>query len=100
MAEVRNTIELNIYNDELEVVKKYETYGIRWKTFKKIMSMQDELEELSKASDDEAIEKMNDIVRLVFPSITDEDLGEAYVDDIYNCVQQAVNVAQHMAKNS
>lgn len=99
MADVRNTIELNIYDDDLEVVKTFKTYGIRWKAFKKIMSARDEFESLKEAEDDEAMEKMNEIVRLVFPNISDDDLEEAYVGDIFNCFRQAVTVADQMAKN-
>lgn len=98
--EVRNTIELNIYNEELEIVNTYKTYGIRWKAFKKIMSMQDELEELRKAEDEEAIEKISDVLRLIYPNLTDNDLDEAYFEDLFNCFEQAVNVAKRMAKNS
>lgn len=97
---VRNTIELNIYNDELEVVKTYKTYGIRWKAFKAIISMQDNLNKLKDMKDDEATEVMSGVLRLVYPTLTDEDLEEAYYEDLYNCFMQSVNVAQRMAKNS
>ena len=97
---VRNTIELNIYDEDLEIVKTYKTYGIRWKAFKKIMSMQDELNELKGMEDEEAIEKINDVLKLVYPNLTDEDIDEAYFEDLFNCFEQAVNVAQRMAKNS
>ena len=98
--DVRNTIELNIYNEELEIVNTYKTYGIRWKAFKKIMSMQDELEALRQAEDEEAIEKISDVLRLIYPNLTDNDLNEAYFEDLFNCFEQAVNVAKRMAKNS
>lgn len=97
---VRNTIELNIYDEDLEIVKTYKTYGIRWKAFKKIMSMQDELNELKGMEDEEAIEKINDVLRLIYPDLTDEHLEEAYFEDLFNCFEQAVNVAKRMAKNS
>ena len=97
---VRNTIELNIYNEDLEIVKTYQTYGIRWKAFKKIMGMQDELDALEKMGDEQACETINGILRLVFPNLTDEDLDEAFYGDLYNCYMQAVNVANRMAKNS
>ena len=100
MTEVRNTIELNIYDDELEIVKTFRTYGIKWKAFKKIMADKDELSKLKSAEDEEAIEKMNDVVRLVFPAITDEELDEAFVGDVFNCFKQAMTIADNMAKNS
>lgn len=97
---VRNTIELNIYDEDLEIVKTYKTYGIRWKTCKKILSMRDELDALMKAEDDEAIEKLNEIIKLVYPNITDEHLDEAYTDDLYKCCNQAMKIANDLAKNS
>ena len=101
MAEaIRNAIELNIYNDELEVVKTYQTYGIRWKAFKKIMSLQDEIDSMENAKDDTNISLMGDILKLVFPNLSEADLEEAFTDDLFNCCMQAVNVAKRMAKNS
>lgn len=101
MAEtVRNTIELNIYNNELEIVKTYKTYGIRWKAFKKIMGMQEELDALKDAKDEQAVDKISEVLRFVYPDLTDDDLEEAYTEDLFNCFRQALNVAQKMAKNS
>lgn len=97
---IRNTIELNIYDDELEIVKTYKTYGIRWKAFKKIMSMQDELDELKNASDEQAVEKISEVLKLVYPNLTDEDIEEAFYEDLFHCFMQATNVAKRMAKNS
>lgn len=97
---VRNTIELNIYDDELEIVKTYRTYGIRWKAFKKIMGMQDELDTLKDMGDEQAAETINAILKLVYPTLTDEDIEEAFFEDLFNCCMQAVNVAKRMAKNS
>lgn len=97
---VRNTIELNIYDEDLEIVKTYKTYGIRWKAFKKIMGMQDELDAMKEMEDEQAIEKIAEVLRLVYPDLTDEDLDEAYYEDLYNSFNQAVNVANRMAKNS
>ena len=97
---VRNTIELNIYDEDLEVVKTYQTYGIRWKAFKKIMSMQDELDAVKDAEDEKSIEMIHETLRLIYPNLTDEDLDEAYTEDLFNCFMQAVNVAKRMAKNS
>ena len=97
---VKNTIELNIYDEDLEIVKTYQTYGIRWKAFKKIMSMQDELDAMKEMADEEAIEKIHEVLRLVFPNLTNEDLDEAYINDLYNCYNQATTVANRMAKNS
>ncbi|MGN1167204.1 MAG: hypothetical protein ACI4S2_12355 [Lachnospiraceae bacterium] len=97
---LRNTIELNIYDDELEIVKTYKSYGIRWKSFKKIVSMGDDLDKISDSPDEESINVINEVLRLVFPKITDNDLDEAYYEDLYFCFKQAINTANNMAKNS
>ena len=97
---IRSPIELNIYDDELEIVKTYQTYGLRWKAFKKIMSMQEELDAIEKSGDEDATGTIAGILKLVFPNLTEEHLEEAYTDDLFNCFMQAVNVAKRMSKNS
>lgn len=99
MAEVRNTIELNVYNEDNEVVKKYESYGLRWKAFKNVMAKQKELEEIN-TDDPEAMSVFYEIIKLAFPNITAAEFDELYLDDIFNCFNQIINVANKMAKNS
>lgn len=99
MAKIKNAIELNIYDDELEVVRQYKTYGLRWGTFQEIMAMQDELQKIEGATDAGAIEQINDMLKKVFPTITDEDLNAAFADDLFTAFKQAINVAKIMAKN-
>lgn len=96
---VRNTIELIVYNDDLEVVKKFETYGLRWKAFKTVMARQKELEAIEK-DDPDAMDVFYDIIKLAFPQLTPEEFDELFLDDIFNCFTQIINVANNMAKNS
>lgn len=98
MAEVRNTIELNIYNEENEVVKTYESYGLRWKAFKSVMARQKELEKINTDNPD-AMDVFYEIIKLAFPSLTDEEFDELYIDDIFNTFKQILAVADNMAKN-
>ena len=97
--QIKNTIELNIYDDDLEIVKTLKSYGIKWKTFKIILSKQSKFESLKDSDAAGAIDEIHEIVRLIFPKITEEDLNEAYMDDLYSCFMQAINVANKMAKN-
>lgn len=97
---VRNTIELNIYNDELEIVKTYKTYGIRWKAFKELLSMQDELDNFKNSNNKEVAGIIEKILKLVYPEIADEELDKAFYEDLYHCTEQAINIAKRMAKNS
>ena len=98
MAEVRNTIELTIYNEDNEAVKKYESYGLRWKAFKAVMARQKELEKIDE-NDPEAMGVFYEIIKLAFPSLTAEEFDELYLDDIFNCFNQILNTADRMAKN-
>lgn len=100
MADIRSTIELNIYEDEtLEVKKTFQTYGLKWKSFKAIMARQKEYEKVNADNVEESLGIIREIVALVFPTITEADLDDAYTDDIFNCFEQAINVTNKMAKN-
>ena len=98
MAEVRNTIELNIYNEENEVVKTYSSYGLRWKAFKTVMARQKELEKINTESAEE-MGVFYEIIKLAFPNLTAEEFDELYLDDIFNTFKQILAVADNMAKN-
>ena len=95
----RNEIELKIYDDNLEVVHQYKTYGLRWGTFQEIMAMQDDLQKIKGATDASAVAQINEMIRKVFPNITDEDLNAAFAEDLFSAFKQALNVAAVMAKN-
>lgn len=96
---VRNTIELIIYSEDLEQAKKFETYGLRWKAFKTVMSRQKELETVN-VEDPGAMDIFYEIIKLAFPQLTPEEFDELFIDDIFNCFTQILNVANNMAKNS
>ena len=98
MDGVRSTIELNIYNEDLEVVAEYKTFGLRWKAYKAITAKQQELQ--SKSDDDFDVRELDDVIKLVFPNITDEHLEEAFVSDLFYCFEMACKAAERMGKNS
>ena len=100
MQEVRNTIELNIYEDEtLEVKKTFKSYGLKWKAFKAIMAKKQEVEKMKDEDDEAAVGLIGDVLKLVFPTITDEDLDDVYLEDLFNTYTQALNISEKMAKN-
>lgn len=100
MAEIRNTIELNIYEDEtLEIRKTFKTYGLKWKAFKAVLAKQKEYEALKADDAEAALALIRGIINLIFPTITEDDLDDAYTDDVFNCFDQAVTISNKMAKN-
>lgn len=99
MQELKNTIELNIYTDDLEVKTTYKSYGLKWKAFKTVLAKQKEIETLRTESDEAALPLIFEIIRMLFPQITEEDIDDAYIDDIFYCFNQAINIAESMAKN-
>jgi len=99
MQTIKNTIELNTYEDDtLEVKKTFLSYGLKWKAFKAIMAKRQDIEKMDEG-DEEAVNLVMEVIKLIFPSITDEDLDDAYIDDLFSCYEQAMNIADRMAKN-
>ena len=101
MADIKNTIELNTYEDDtLEVKKTFKTYGLKWKAFKTVLAKQKEYEQLTAADDVQAaLDLVRGIIAMIFPTITEDDLDDAFTDDIFNCFEQAVTISNKMAKN-
>lgn len=100
MADIKSTIELNTYEDDtLEVKNTFKTYGLKWKAFKALMAKQKEYEQLKAEDMDAALDLIRAIIAMIFPTITEEDLDDAFTDDIFNCFEQALSVANKMAKN-
>ena len=100
MANIKSAIELNTYEDEtLEVKKTFKTYGLKWKAFKAVMAKQKEYEQLKAEDTDAALDLIRGIIELIFPTITEEALDDAFTDDIFSCFEQAVAISTNMAKN-
>lgn len=100
MVNIKNTIELNTYEDEtLEVKKTFKTYGLKWKAFKAVLAKQKEYEQLKAEDADAALDLIRGIITLIFPTITEDDLDDAFTDDIFCCFEQALTIANKMAKN-
>lgn len=83
--------ELPIYGENDELVKTYATDHIRWKLFIKAA----EIQESAKLNGDDTadkIEQIADLLKNVFSGITDEDLENADVVDIFSTFEQIANI--------
>lgn len=77
--------ELNIYGENDEVLKRFETERVRWGVFVQALELEESLK--SKNAGD-MITAVNDFVKKIFPNITDADLENADVDDVLHTFQQ------------
>lgn len=82
--------ELNIYGEDDEILKKHETDVVRWKIFLQALEFYEEKDEKTPA---EVIEGINTFVKKIFPALTDEELENASVDDVFNTFNQLINAA-------
>lgn len=82
--------ELPIYGENDETIKIYKADVIKYKTFLKAMKIKDEVEN---AEADKIIELVNTVVKSVFPGLTDDELNNADISDVFNTYRQAVNLA-------
>lgn len=83
--------ELNIYGNDDEIVKKFETDVVRWQIFLQALEFYEARGEKSPA---EQIEGINSFVKKIFPALTDEELDNASVDDVFNTFNQLINAAK------
>lgn len=89
--------ELNIYGDSDEIIKRFETDRVRWGIFVQAL----ELEESLKAESPQGmIRSVNEFVKKIFPSITDEDLENADVDDVMHTFTQLLSKAKKIGGGS
>lgn len=82
--------ELPIYGENDETIKIYKADVIKYKTFLKAMKIKDEIEN---AEADKIIELVNSVVKSVFPGLTDDELSNADITDVFSTYKQAVNLA-------
>lgn len=83
--------ELNIYNDENEIVKKYETDVVKWGVLLKAL---DFAESKEKRTARQYYDGVNDFVKMIFKGLTDEELENTSIDDVTNTFKQLINKAK------
>lgn len=89
--------ELNIYGNNDEIIKRFETDRVRWGVFVQAL----ELEESMKGADAaKALRSVNEFVKKIFPELTDADLEAADVDDVMNTFKQLIAKAAKIGGNS
>ena len=88
--------ELNIYDENDEVVKRFETERVRWGIFMQSLELE---ESLKGASTRDMIASINQFVKKIFPALTDADLENADVDDVLNTFKQLLRKAGQIGGN-
>lgn len=91
--------ELNIYGENDEVLKHFETERVRWGIFVQALELE---EALKGATARDMISSINEFVKKIFPSLTDADLENADVDDVMHTFKQLLAKAKKIgvsAKN-
>ena len=89
--------ELNIYGENDEVVKRFETDRVRWGIFVQALELE---ESLKGANARDMITAINEFVKKIFPSLTDADLNDADVDDVMYTFKQLLAKAKKIGVNS
>ena len=77
--------ELNIYGNNDEIIKSYATDRIRYGVLMKALELQDKSEKLSPA---ELMREANALVKTVFAGLTDDELYQADMQDVFSVYQQ------------
>lgn len=83
--------ELPIYGDDNEVVKMHETNICPWAVYIQAADMQ---EQLKNKSAREQMDAVGEILKAVFPKLTDAELMRADGADVMNTFQQIVSGGQ------
>jgi hypothetical protein len=83
--------ELNIYGENDEVVKHFETERVRWGIFVQALELESSLKG---ANARDMISAINEFVKKIFPNLTDADLENADVDDVMHTFQQLLSKAK------
>lgn len=89
--------ELNIYGNNDEVIKKFETDKVRWGVYMQALELEEGLADKTAA---EQFKLINDFVKKIFPSLTDADLDNADGEDVINTFKQLLKKAQKIGGNS
>lgn len=83
--------ELNIYGPNDEIINQFATDRVRWGVLLQALELQ---EELDNASAGKQFELINNFVKRIFPDLTDADLNNADMDDVFNVFTQLVSKAK------
>lgn len=82
--------ELNIYGNNDEITKRFETDKVRWGVYLQATEL---AENLQKASTTEKFKEISAFVKKIFPDLTDADLENADSEDVLNTFTQLIRKA-------
>lgn len=82
--------ELNIYGENDEIIKRYETDHIRFGILLEALEFDEKSEKMSKA---DQIKGANAIVKRIFYGLTDAELANADIEDVFNTYKQVLQQA-------
>ncbi len=82
--------ELNIYGNNDEILKTFATDKVRWGIFMQALELETGLEELSVG---EQFKTISNFIKKIFPELTDADLENADMDDVFNTFRQLMSKA-------
>lgn len=86
--------ELTIYGDDDEVIKKYETNRVRLGVVLQAGKLYDSLKgNVTTESFTAAGEEIRELLKSIFPNMTDEHAALADITDIINTFKQVLNLA-------
>lgn len=84
---------LNIYGENDEIIKTYETDHIRWGVFLNAIQLNDEIKNKSISKQFEAV---NVFIKSIFKGLTDEELEQADGRDVMNTFKQLLSSANRI----
>ena len=88
MAAVK--LSLNIYGENDEILKTYETEHIRWRMFTEAVKIDDEMKDASTA---EQMDAVGNFVLSLFVGMTRDELELADITDVFNVFNMVVKLA-------
>lgn len=80
--------ELNIYGENDEIIKKYETNYVRWGTILQAIDLQEKIKNNPMT---EQIEMINSFVQSLFKGLTSDELKNADSMDVMNTFKQLIS---------
>lgn len=89
--------ELNIYGNNDEIIKTFATDKIRWGIFMQALELEDGLTAMTAG---EQFKTISNFIKKIFPDLTDADLENADMDDVFNTFKQLINKARSIGGTS
>ena len=90
--------ELNIYGEGDEIIKKHETDFVRWGVLMQAVELKENgLDDLTEV---EQFKIINGFVKKIFPTLTDDELACADMNDVMNTFKQLLRQTDKIGGNS